>query len=168
MVELERLPTQGGRIVLVVGGVITLAATQFALGMRSPASQIAHVFLGAAYLAPIVLAASWFGWRAGVLCAMATAVLHGVHVAVDWPPDLLLGTTQAVQMSVFVVVAGIVGLLRGDGAGSSTAPERPDVEHAARATRAPAPDGGGPARWRAPCSPRERRILTGGHDGADA
>lgn len=120
MVRMETLPTDGGKIALVVVAVAGIAATEFGLGMRSPASQIAHVFLGATYLAPIVLAASWFGFLAGILCAMGASVLHGVHVAIDWPPDLMLGTTQAVQMSVFVVVAGIVGVnARGDAASST-------------------------------------------------
>lgn len=165
MVDTETLPSNPRRIVVIVGGTAAIAAIQFALGMRSSASQIAHVFLGATYLAPIVLAASWFGWRAGVLCAMATAVVHGVHVAADWPADLLLGTTQAVQMSVFVVVAGIVGTRSGRAAaGASTASGEHRADGDGSRTSVLPLDRSGPRSLAGALLPEREGALSGGRD----
>jgi two-component system sensor histidine kinase HydH len=111
MLHTDGTPLSGrAKVVAVLAGVAAIGATHFLLGMDSPAAQVAHVLLGALYLGPIVAAASWLGWRAGVLCAVATAVVHWVHVVADWPAYLLLDVTQAVQMSVFVIVAAVVGV----------------------------------------------------------
>lgn len=79
--------------------------------MESSAAQAIHVVFGALYLVPVLAAAWWFGWKAGVLCAFITAGVYWVHVAAAWPAYLLVDVTQATMMSVFIVVAAVTGVL---------------------------------------------------------
>lgn len=99
------------KIALVVAGVAAISAVHFLLGMESSAAQAVHVVFGALYLVPVLTAAVWFGWRAGVLCAVITAGIYWVHVVGSWPAFLLVDVTQATMMSVFVVVAAVTGVL---------------------------------------------------------
>jgi len=70
-----------------------------------------HLLAQKLYYVPILLAASWFGWRAAIGTALAVSALYLRHVLLDWAAFPMIQTEEAAEIASFLLVACITGVL---------------------------------------------------------
>lgn len=70
-----------------------------------------HLLLERAYYLPILLGALLFGWRGGIGVALVAGILYAPHIAESWRQSPEYGTSQYVEIFMFVVIGTLVGIL---------------------------------------------------------
>jgi signal transduction histidine kinase len=70
-----------------------------------------HLLLERAYYVPILLGALWYGWRGGIGVALVADILYAPHIAESWRQSPEYGTSQYVEILMFVVIGVLVGIL---------------------------------------------------------
>lgn len=96
-----------------VGGVfLGIGAVHVLVGSTTHGEHIVHAVFGAAYLIPIVAAASWLGPREGVLVALVAALANSIHLwhGAAGPMERL---NQAILAAVYVFVGVVSAVLVG-------------------------------------------------------
>lgn len=63
------------------------------------------------YYLPIILAATWFGVRGGLLCSMAVSVVYAPHVLFQWGGGLTMELEKYLEIVMYNIVGGVTGLL---------------------------------------------------------
>lgn len=70
-----------------------------------------HLLLERAYYVPILLGSLWFGWRGGIGVALLAGLLYAPHIAESWRQSPAYGTSQYVEIFMFVALGTLVGIL---------------------------------------------------------
>ncbi len=63
------------------------------------------------YYLPIILAAIWFGFRGGLLCALAVSIAYAPHILYQWGGGLTLEMEKYLEIVMYNVVGSVTGLL---------------------------------------------------------
>lgn len=63
------------------------------------------------YYLPIILAALWFGFRGGLLCALVVSIAYAPHILYQWGGGLTLEMEKYLEIVMYNVVGGVTGLL---------------------------------------------------------
>lgn len=93
----------------VISGVVVLAHYLTPAEMHH---SILHDIYRRILYVPVILAAFWFGWRGGLLCAALIAVAYLPHIYRDWGGDFFsLNLNRTLEVIMYLVVGGITGLL---------------------------------------------------------
>jgi len=96
-----------------IGGLfLAIGAVHLLVGSATHEEHIVHAVFGAAYLLPIVAAASWLGPGAGVLVALAATLANSVHLW-NGTADPMERLNQAVLAAVYVFVGVVSAVLVG-------------------------------------------------------
>lgn len=99
-------PMRWGLLALIL---LTLSVAHF---VTSPHHPWAHDFLFKVTYVPIVLAALWFGWRAGLLTALITGAIYIFHILLQLAGHHDHSQTGLVlELVLYCVIGVVVGLL---------------------------------------------------------
>ncbi len=63
------------------------------------------------YYLPIILSALWFGFRGGMVCALAVSIAYAPHIFYQWGGGLTLEMEKYLEIVMYNVVGGVTGLL---------------------------------------------------------
>lgn len=63
------------------------------------------------YYLPIILAALWFGFRGGLICALFVTVVYAPHILFQWGGGLTMEMERYLEIVMYNVVGGVTGLL---------------------------------------------------------
>jgi signal transduction histidine kinase len=63
------------------------------------------------YYLPIILAALWFGFRGGLLCAIVVSIAYAPHLLFQWGGNLTMEMEKYLEILLYNVVGGMTGLL---------------------------------------------------------
>lgn len=63
------------------------------------------------YYIPIILAAFWFGFRGGIISAIAVSIFYAPHILFQWEVRPSLELEKFLEIVLYNVVGGITGLL---------------------------------------------------------
>jgi signal transduction histidine kinase len=63
------------------------------------------------YYLPIILAALWFGFRGGLVCALVVSVVYAPHILYQWGGGLALEMEKYLEIVMYNVVGAVTGLL---------------------------------------------------------
>jgi signal transduction histidine kinase len=63
------------------------------------------------YYLPIILAALWFGFRGGLICALAVSVAYAPHILFQWGGGLTLEMEKYLEIVMYNVVGSVTGML---------------------------------------------------------
>jgi signal transduction histidine kinase len=77
----------------------------------APSSFVLHNLYQRLYYVPLLLAATWFGLRGGLLAAIACIAGYTPHIFIHWAHSPEYQTSQIVELAMFVVIATLGGAL---------------------------------------------------------
>jgi serine phosphatase RsbU (regulator of sigma subunit) len=97
-------PSSTARIALVCAAALLVFAAWLAIGTS------AHAGIGFFYAIPVGFATWWFGWRVGLVAAVACCGLYTLGAQLDAVEDF--GAALAVRALAFVLVVAAVSVLR--------------------------------------------------------
>ncbi|GLI39509.1 sensor histidine kinase [Geobacter hydrogenophilus] len=63
------------------------------------------------YYLPIILAALWFGFRGGLLCAVIVSIAYAPHLLFQWGGHLTMEMEKYLEILMYNVVGSVTGLL---------------------------------------------------------
>lgn len=63
------------------------------------------------YYLPIILAALWFGFRGGLLCAIVVSIAYAPHLLFQWGGHLTMEMEKYLEIVLYNIVGGMTGLL---------------------------------------------------------
>jgi signal transduction histidine kinase len=63
------------------------------------------------YYLPIILAALWFGFRGGLLCAVIVSIVYAPHLLFQWGGHLTMEMEKYLEILMYNVVGSVTGLL---------------------------------------------------------
>lgn len=63
------------------------------------------------YYLPIILAALWFGFRGGLLCAVVVSIAYAPHLLFQWGGHLTMEMEKYLEIVMYNIVGGMTGLL---------------------------------------------------------
>jgi serine phosphatase RsbU (regulator of sigma subunit) len=92
------------RIALAAAAALLVFAAWLAV------ASSAHAGIGFFYAIPVALTTWWFGWRAGMVAALACCALYALGDQLDPVPDF--GIALAVRALAFALVVALVSVLR--------------------------------------------------------
>lgn len=63
------------------------------------------------YYLPIILAALWYGFRGGLLCALVVSIAYAPHLLFQWGGHLTMEMEKYLEILMYNVVGSVTGLL---------------------------------------------------------
>ncbi len=93
----------------VVAGVLLLITILHSL-LGTAGSGWLHSLLGHLYIAPIIMAAYWFGFSGGVLASICSMILFLWHFFFHWP-EQFVDIYNFVELFLFLVIGVTTGVL---------------------------------------------------------
>ena len=63
------------------------------------------------YYLPIILAAVWFGFRGGLICALIVSVAYAPHILFQWGGHLTMEMEKYLEIVLYNIVGSVTGLL---------------------------------------------------------
>jgi two-component system, NtrC family, sensor histidine kinase HydH len=73
--------------------------------------MLIHLLLQRSYYIPILVAALWFGWRGGILAAVAVAIVYAPYVFEVWSKNAAYAQAAYSEIIMFPVIGTLTGVL---------------------------------------------------------
>ena len=70
-----------------------------------------HAIFQRLYYLPIILAALWFGFRGGLLCAIIVSIAYAPHLLFQWGGNLTMEMEKYLEVVLYNIVGAMTGLL---------------------------------------------------------
>ncbi len=70
-----------------------------------------HAIFQRLYYLPIILAALWYGFRGGMLCAIIVSVAYAPHLLFQWGGHMTMEMEKYLEILLYNIVGGMTGLL---------------------------------------------------------
>jgi two-component system, NtrC family, sensor histidine kinase HydH len=96
------------RLSLLVAFIVGISLLHYLTPLHLP---MLHDIFQRLYYIPIILAAFWFGFRGGLISALAVSVLYAPHVLFQWGGHLTMDLEKYLEILLYNVVGGITGFL---------------------------------------------------------
>jgi signal transduction histidine kinase len=97
-----------GRLLLIASLITLTSAGHY---LTPPSQLLWHGIFQRLYYLPVVLGAISFGWRGGVLTALACGLAYIPHIHIDWAHMHHYAMEQYAEIFMFFTVGGVTGLL---------------------------------------------------------
>ncbi len=92
----------------LVLSIIAISLLHYFTPLRLPAL---HDIFQRLYYIPIIVAAFWFGFRGGILCAVLVSIAYAPHILFQWGGHLTMEMDKYLEVVLYNVVGGITGFL---------------------------------------------------------
>ena len=96
------------RLSLLFAFIVGTSLLHYLTPLRLP---MLHDIFQRLYYIPIILAAFWFGFRGGLVSALAVSILYAPHVLFQWGGHLTMDLEKYLEILLYNVVGGITGFL---------------------------------------------------------
>lgn len=98
-----------GLRVFILAGMLAVITLLHYLAGGAQAGML-HGLLGHLYIAPIMMAAYWYGIKGGVALSIAAVLLFSPHLFLHWR-DPFLDVYNYVEIFLFLLIGGVTGVL---------------------------------------------------------
>jgi len=102
-------PGSPWRVALIAGAIASVSLLHYSTSTAHPYHGF-HAVYDRLYYLPIVLAAFWYGFKGGVVCAVVISLAYIPHVALQWGGKFL---TDNLHMTLEIVLYNVIGAVTG-------------------------------------------------------
>jgi signal transduction histidine kinase len=96
------------RPVTLISFVIVISLLHYLTPLHLP---YLHDIFQRLYYLPIILAALWYGFRGGMLCAIIVSIAYAPHLLFQWGGHLTMEMEKYLEILLYNIVGGVTGLL---------------------------------------------------------
>jgi len=96
------------RPVILSSFVIVISLLHYLTPLHLP---YLHDIFQRLYYLPIILAALWYGFRGGLLCAVVVSIAYAPHLLFQWGGHLTMEMEKYLEILLYNIVGGVTGLL---------------------------------------------------------
>ncbi len=99
------------RIWFIGVSLAIIALTHWVTPTGDPHEHTVHVLMRKMFLAPVIIAAVWFGYRGALIAAGAATALYLPHVLYQWRGNTAENVNQIGEIASIWIAAVVAGLL---------------------------------------------------------